>query len=98
MAITNLNDLLNSIQSTDYFFDEDEYPVEVEVLDLPKISLYQEDKINILIEMYNEFSLEELQELLKQFKFQKKFIASQKKLIAKNKELQEKLENQAYRV
>lgn len=98
MAIRDLNDLLNSIQSTDYFFDEDENHVEVEVLDLPKINLYQEDKINILIEMYNEFSLEELQGMLNQFKFKKKFIASQKKLIAKNKELQERLKNQSIRV
>jgi hypothetical protein len=91
MAIRDLNDLLNSIQSTDYFFDEDENHVEVEVLDLPKINLYQEDKINILIEMYNEFSLEELQEIKKQSKFNKKFVATQNRMI-------NDLKNQAIRV
>lgn len=98
MPIRDLNDLLYSIQSEEEFYDEDECLVSVDVSTIPKINLYQEDKINILIEMYNEFSLEELQGMLKQFKFQKKFIATQKRMLDNNIKEQERLKNQSIRV
>lgn len=98
MPITNLNDLLYSIQSKDYFFDEDENHVQVQVLNLPKINLYQEDKINILIELYNEFSLEELQGMLKQFRFNKKFSETHKRMLIEAEKQHDKLKSQSIRV
>ena len=84
--IHNLNDLKKFI-STEPIFDKDGFQSELEFQNL---NLNSEDKINVLIEMYNEFTLSELEEMLKQFKFRKKFIATRNRMLENNKLEQEK--------
>jgi hypothetical protein len=61
MEITNFDELLDSMCIGNNVFK------------LPNINLYQEQKINLLIEMFNEFNLEDLKYFLDKFRSQKKY-------------------------